>query len=179
MTKMIVCKSCGKEIASSAKACPECGAKNKKPIFKKWWFWVLIVVVIVAIGSSGGDNSGETTPQENSATQTETVTYEAVDLRVMMDELNNNAMKAEKTYQNKHVEFAAKIKSFDSDGSYVSVEPKNSDAWNFETAMCYIKNDDQLDFLLEKNVGDVITIKGKVKSIGEVMGYSFDIAEVY
>ncbi len=178
MEKMVTCKSCGNEIASSAKTCPSCGAKNKKPIFKKWWFWVLIVVVIAAIGSSGGDNSGETTPQENSTTQTETVTYEAVDLRVMMDELNNNAMKAEKTYQNKYVEFSAKIKSFDSDGSYVSVEPKNADAWNFETAMCYIKNDDQLDFLLEKNVGDVITIRGKVKSIGEVMGYSIDIADV-
>ena len=29
------------------------------------------------------------------------------------------------------------------------------------------------------NVGDTITIKGKVKSIGEVLGYSIDIAEVY
>ena len=27
------CKACGKEMAKSAKACPHCGAKNKKPIF--------------------------------------------------------------------------------------------------------------------------------------------------
>ncbi|MCU6061082.1 zinc-ribbon domain-containing protein, partial [Clostridioides difficile] len=31
MSKMIQCKSCSKEIASNAKSCPNCGAKNKKP----------------------------------------------------------------------------------------------------------------------------------------------------
>ena len=44
--------------------------------------------------------------------------------------------------------------------------------------MCYIKNDSQKEFLVEKSVGDIITIKGQVKSIGEVMGYSIDIKEV-
>ena len=29
MGKMIKCKTCSKEIASKAKVCPECGAKNK------------------------------------------------------------------------------------------------------------------------------------------------------
>ena len=33
--KLISCKACGQEIAKSAKRCPKCGAKNKKPIFKK------------------------------------------------------------------------------------------------------------------------------------------------
>ena len=28
--KMTTCKACGHEIAKSAKACPACGAKNKK-----------------------------------------------------------------------------------------------------------------------------------------------------
>ncbi|WP_236885879.1 zinc-ribbon domain-containing protein [Clostridioides difficile] len=32
MSKMIQCKSCSKEIASNAKSCPNCGAKNKKTI---------------------------------------------------------------------------------------------------------------------------------------------------
>ena len=31
MSKMIKCKTCGADIASSAKSCPGCGAKNKKP----------------------------------------------------------------------------------------------------------------------------------------------------
>lgn len=53
--KMKPCDSCGQEIATSAKTCPHCGAKNKKPIFKKWWFWLLVVVVI-GVAASGGNS---------------------------------------------------------------------------------------------------------------------------
>ena len=60
MGKMVACKSCGNEMASSAKACPNCGAKNKKPVFKKWWFWALFVIVVIAIASSNGNNSNNT-----------------------------------------------------------------------------------------------------------------------
>lgn len=59
--KSIECKSCGHKIAKNAKICPSCGAKNKKPIFKKWWFWVVIVLLIIG-GTSGGDD--DTTPSE-------------------------------------------------------------------------------------------------------------------
>lgn len=40
------CKICGKEIARSAKVCPHCGAKNKKPIYKRIWVWFLGVIII-------------------------------------------------------------------------------------------------------------------------------------
>ena len=39
MSKMKKCDTCGAEIAESAKRCPACGAKNKKPIYKRVWFW--------------------------------------------------------------------------------------------------------------------------------------------
>ena len=48
-----------------------------------------------------------------------------------------------------------------------------------KAAICYIKTEAHEEFLIEKNVGDTITIKGKVKSIGEVLGYSIDIDEVF
>lgn len=73
--KMTKCKSCGNDLASSAKNCPNCGAKNKKPIFKKWWFWLIIVFVLIGIISasgSGDDTGAETTSAEsdiNSVTQ--------------------------------------------------------------------------------------------------------------
>lgn len=52
------CSVCGAEMASNAKACPKCGAKNKKPIYKKWWFWVIIAAIILGIiGNIGGDSS--------------------------------------------------------------------------------------------------------------------------
>ena len=63
--KMIKCHACEKEIASSAKTCPSCGAKQKKPIFKKWWFWVLIVLFIVVIIPKGEKNPENGTPNNN------------------------------------------------------------------------------------------------------------------
>lgn len=52
--KMTNCKACGEEIAKSAKSCPKCGAKNKKPIFKKWWLWLIVIVLAFAACSGGG-----------------------------------------------------------------------------------------------------------------------------
>lgn len=64
MAKMTTCKTCGSEIASRAKVCPSCGAKNKKPIYKKVWFW--IVVVIIVAGVAGGGESTTTSTDTNS-----------------------------------------------------------------------------------------------------------------
>jgi len=173
------CKKCGQEVDKKAVVCPGCGCKISKSIFKKWWFWILLVVAAVVIGSAG-DGSEETKDINKAADSKagEEIVYEAVDLQVMFDELEGNAMKAENTYKDKYVEFDCKIQNFDSDGAYISVEPVNADEWNFTTAMCYIKNDAQRELLVEKNVGDVVKIKGKIKDIGEIMGYSIDIAEV-
>lgn len=49
--KLSTCSACGNEIAKSAKSCPHCGAKNKKPVFKKVWFWVLIFFIIGAVAT--------------------------------------------------------------------------------------------------------------------------------
>lgn len=53
--KMTICKSCGAEVAKSAKLCPQCGAKLKKgnPVL----IGVLIFFILAAvIGSMGGDD---------------------------------------------------------------------------------------------------------------------------
>ncbi len=55
--KIVQCKVCGAEIASNAKTCPHCGAKNKK---KRPVLFILIgVIVFFAIisGISGGSDS--------------------------------------------------------------------------------------------------------------------------
>lgn len=58
MAKMKKCNTCSKEIATNAKSCPECGAKNKKPIYKRAWFIVIAFLIVVgAMGSSGSDET--------------------------------------------------------------------------------------------------------------------------
>ena len=141
-------------------------------MLKKWWFWLIVVgILIMIIGNSGGSN-------ESVSKEEKEIIYEVVDLQILLDDLESNAMKAESNYQKKYVEFTCKIVNFDSDGKYISVDPPYSSEWNLISTMCYIKNDAQKEFLIQKNIGDTITIKGQVTSIGEVLGYSVDIKEV-
>ena len=60
MSKMIKCKTCGANIASNAKTCPGCGAKNKKPFYARVWFWVLIVVVVFGVIGGSSDTNEST-----------------------------------------------------------------------------------------------------------------------
>ena len=97
----MICKKCGQEVVKKAVVCTGCGCKIKKPIYKRWWLWVVVVVVIAAIGSSAGNSDNNTATEavdsgkKEEATQ---ITYEVVDLQTMFDELDQNAMKAEKNY---------------------------------------------------------------------------------
>ena len=162
----------------------------KKPIYKKWWFWVIIVVVVIAVVGSSSSDSDDSAPTDgvseiadnNSSTSTTPASvekqYQEVDLQSMLDELKENALRAENKYQNSYVEFTCKIASFDSDGAYITVEPIGAGMYNFDTVMCYIKNAEQKSFVIEKNVGDQVTIKGKIISIGEVLGYSLNIDSI-
>ena len=191
-TKNKYCKNCGAELTDvKAKTCVNCGAKISKPVFKKWWFWVIVVLGLSVIGTAMGgdtepggtetdnDNGAAVTTAENKKdTSSSSVEYEVVEIQKMIDDLEENALKAEKTYKNKNVQVKGKIANFDSSGTYITIEAVNADEWNFDTVMCYIKNDDQLDFLMEKAVGDVVTVKGKIFSVGEILGYSININEI-
>ena len=55
--KLVECKSCGNQIAKNAKTCPSCGAKNKKPIYKKFWFWLVVVFSLLALIGSNGEEA--------------------------------------------------------------------------------------------------------------------------
>ena len=66
---MTTCKACGAEIANSAKACPKCGAKNKKkhPVLLGILIAIVVIILISAIFGSSDTSSqpekvGEVTP---------------------------------------------------------------------------------------------------------------------
>ncbi len=76
MAKMKKCKTCSKEIAINAKLCPECGDRNKKPIYKRAWFMVLaFILVLGAMGSPDSEDStvSDTTKEEITQNQDEEV----------------------------------------------------------------------------------------------------------
>lgn len=123
----------------------------------------------------------ETAAEENVAKQqeeaVEEVVYTAYTVSQMMSDLNGNALKAESTYNNQYVEITGRLSNIDSSGAYISIMPED-DEWAIIGVTCYIKTDEQKAQVMEMSVGDMITLKGKVTSVGEVMGYALDIDSI-
>jgi len=182
MEKMKKCDACGAEIAKSAKSCPQCGAKNKKPVFKKWWFWVIIVLVAIgAAAGSGGDNEDVTSSAD--ADQPEVMQQEqaeepkpeptAVTVDDLVDALNANALNASNTYKGAYVELTGKLSNIDSSGKYFSLAPIDEE-FSFDTILCNI-NKDHLDAVSQFTTGQNVTVIGTITDVGEVLGYTLTV----
>ena len=67
MSKLINCKSCEKEVASSAKVCPHCGKKLKMGKMMKLLILVVIIIIAVVVGMPSDDDiAKEITTIQNS-----------------------------------------------------------------------------------------------------------------
>lgn len=176
--KMVTCKHCGAEIAASAKTCPQCGGKNKKPFYKNPLIIALVVVVIIiAITSAGGDEqSGTIGGGQESGTsevkQTEIV-YTAYSVSELMSDLDSNALKAADKYKGQYVELTGELKVIDSSGDYISLF--GDDDFDFVGVTCYIKSDEQKSVVMDAEIGDTLVVKGKITDVGEVLGYQLYI----
>ena len=177
MVNMINCKSCGVEIAASAKSCPKCGAKNKKPIWKRVCVFLAVILLFSVIGGTdSGSDTNVTDPSidTNTPVVQEPINYTVVSVANMMNALNDNALKAEKTYDGQYLEITGRLGVIDSDGSYVSLYGGDFD---FIGIQCFIKNDEQLNFAMNMVKGDTYTIRVKVIDVGEILGYQANIIE--
>lgn len=165
--------------------------KPKKPIYKRVWFWVLVVLFLSAIGNAMGGGTSTTSRQPSRAptqqTQTtapaqeqapapapapaQVIEYTSVDLQTMLDELKNNALRAEQTYNKAYVELVGKISVIDSDGKYISIEPVDADSWNFDSVRCDLKTDEHRAVIMNKGRGETVTVRGQITDIGEILGY--------
>lgn len=81
-----ICRACGKEMAKNAKACPHCGAKNKKPIFLRGWFIVVVVALVALIISNILIALPNYTITATVVESGETTTYKANEIRKMLRE---------------------------------------------------------------------------------------------
>jgi RNA polymerase subunit RPABC4/transcription elongation factor Spt4 len=95
-SKMTTCKHCGAEIAASAKVCPQCGGKNKPPIYKRWWF-IAIIVLIVLSAIGGSSDSGKKGFEEgyNDATSNKASASTASSVASVVPEISEEDYKVE------------------------------------------------------------------------------------
>ncbi len=102
MAKIVKCKTCGAEIAKSAKVCPKCGAKQKKHIVLGV-ILVIFGILLISAAIGGGSDDGEpkkvvdSTPvqsqdEDNNSAEPEKTTFgvgEQVSLNDVVVTMNN------------------------------------------------------------------------------------------
>lgn len=176
MKETKLCKHCQTEIPKKAKVCPNC---RKKQGGKLKWI-IIAIVALIAIGSmaSGGDEGSKETGKSTSSAKNEEQIKEYVTVSVddMMKALSENAMSASDTYKNQYLEVTGRLDVIDSSGKYIGLYPENT--ISIVGVTCYIKGDEQLEAVKSMKTGDIVTLKGKCTTVGEVMGYSLDIEEI-
>lgn len=90
---MMACKYCGATVSKTAKVCPHCGGRFKKPIYKRWWFIVIVVVVVLGILGSIKSNGDKPEPIKPSADPKEAA---AVAAEVLIDCLDRGQRQMER-----------------------------------------------------------------------------------
>ena len=177
---MTTCKHCGAEIAASAKVCPQCGGKNKQPIYKRWWFIVIVVLIVLSIIGSFGKDDNESHATEKaagtSASSEQQIEYTAYAVTELSQDLDDNALKASDKYKGQYVELTGRLNVIDSDGKYISIVDSENE-WAILGIHCSIKSDEQKQAVMNLSIGDEIIVKGKITDVGEVLGYYLDMTE--
>lgn len=174
--KIVQCKTCGQEVAKSAKTCPHCGAKNKKG-----GIVLPIVVVLLILGIVGSTGDSEEPAPENevqaSAPEQVEIVYTPYTVDQMVNDLEDNALKAEQTYDDQYIEVTGRLDVIDSDGRYIGLYPAKN-PYSLTCVQCYMQNDTQVEQVLEMSKGDSVTVRGQITAVGEIMGYQLDIDEI-
>ena len=114
----------------------------------------------------------ETQQQE----QAEEIEYICATVDEMYEVLKDNSLKAKKTYGDQYVEVTGILGTIDSNGDYICLDKMNT-AYSFNSVECFIKNDEQLDRVLEMSSGKKYTVRVRITMVGEVLGYAGDIIE--
>lgn len=167
-----VCKHCKTEIPKKAKVCPNC--RKKQGGILKWIVIVIIAIAIIGAIAGGGDDKSSTSSNNK---KDENIEYVACTVSEMMETLDENALKAETTYQDKYVEVTGRLATIDSDGKYISLLPTDND-WAIIGVHCDIETDEQKAQVAEMTVGDTVTVQGKITDIGEILGYTLEIHSI-
>ena len=171
MNKMTKCKSCGADIASSAKRCPSCGAKNKKPIYKRVWFWILVVVLLIAtadfvaskVNPSDSIEIETTTEEDSNAYVDRSEATVEIDCDKLAEAYNKNPDYYDKILNNQVAEWSGTITSIaNSDNGEVLVYMRcGLNGYLIDNVVtATITNDKDKKAILSYKEGDKIKMKG-------------------
>ena len=128
---------------------------------------LVLVGVISAVGGNGEDKTK--TVNNSQAEVKEEVTYTAIDMNTLMNDLESNPVSAKNKYEDQYFEVTGYVDVIDADGKYFSIRDDNE--YSIINLQVSVDKEDK-DFINNLQIGQQITIKVKITDVGEVLGYS-------
>ncbi len=95
----------------------------------------------------------------------------------LVKDIERNAMRAKKTYEGKYIKLTGRIKNIDDEGASFDVYPKDN-KWALYDIYCSVDVKKTRGKLIKYSSGDIVTVKGKITSVGETLGYSMSVYEI-
>ena len=158
MRKMMICKTCGSEIAKSANTCPYCGAKQHQVVYT-----VCMLIFLAAIFGitytiyDAINNPSEPTEQQLTEPPIE---ISAVDL---WDEYCKNEVSADDAYKGKYLKLTGTIEDISAD--MLTDDPcivlSSGDSLGLYGIQCFFTDEESRDAIGQLEDGQEITIIGK------------------
>ena len=139
---------------------------------------VIVFIMFSRSASSSPEKTTTTTSSVSAAAKPSPtpIEYTEMDVIQLLGALKTNALAAKEAYQNQYVSLTGKLSNIDADGKYISLSA-NTDGYEymFDSIHCSIKTDEIKKAVMDMRVGDIITVKGKITDVGEVLGYYLTI----
>ena len=146
----------------------------------KWYPKDAVVHISYHTYPEGSQSENQQNPEpanDPSPDPTPSIEYTPVSVAQMLEDLDSNALKAKESYKDQYLEITGKLNNIDASGKYISLISSDS-SFGLINVQCYVKSDYQKSQIAEMKTGDIVTLRGKCTSVGEVMGYSFNIDSI-
>lgn len=169
-----ICKYCRTEIFYDAKVCPICRRNQGIGCLPKILIFLAIIILIEAFWGNDGEQPTNT-EKESTSTQSEQIEYKKISVKELNEQLDKNPAKASRNYKDKYLEITGKLEVIDSDMDYISVHAGDYEIFGVK---CYIITEEQEEAILELEIGQEVTVKGKCTDVSEITGYYMDIDSI-
>lgn len=95
----------------------------------------------------------------------------------LMNELESNAARANKNFNGKYVKITnAVVTNIESDGDFINVN--SSDIISLTSIQCSPKYESTKEQIFNLNNGQIITVYGQIKDVGEIIGYYVELLKI-
>ena len=185
------CEKCGAKMEEESQFCPKCGASGagscKKSKLKIGCLGIVALFLLIGFVNSCGSDSKENSSQSNKTSSSSSApehkskekVYEDDDINVLIKEAKENAAAANQNYKKKNVKMTGKLQNIDSDVKYITLDGTDKN-YSMIHVSCKIdsKNDALKESVLKLKKGQMVTIYGTIREVGDIMGYDLQLDKV-